>query len=57
MGLGDVNPENATNSKNPETAEKIQEKSSNHPNNAKQSGKSTAPLKEIVSSSPRVFYV
>lgn len=55
MGLGEVNAENATNSKNPVTTEKIQDKSSSGPTNAKQSEKNEALLKEVVSC-PTCFF-
>ncbi|XP_012223290.1 chromosome transmission fidelity protein 18 homolog [Linepithema humile] len=46
-GLSRASSENTTNSRKPETAENIQNKPSNTPNNAKQSGKKMS-LKEII---------
>lgn len=48
-GLGELSSENATSSKDPETTEQIRDKPSNGPTDAKQSGKDTVPLKEVVS--------
>lgn len=54
MGLGQINSESATSSKNFVSTEKVHDKSSNDSN--KQSGKNKAPLKEIVSFCMRVCF-